>query len=63
MATFRYGLFLNPQPHDPKVSDRDIAEREAKALSVANNGTPVAVWDENDRTLALFAGFEEFKPI
>lgn len=63
MAAFRYGLFLNPQQNDPKVSDRDIAEREAKALSVANNGTPVAVWDENDRTLALFAGFEEFKPI
>lgn len=60
--SFRYGLYLNPQRHDPVTPTLDEAELRAKQMSVANNGAPVAVWDEQDRTLKLFAGYEEFVP-
>ena len=60
---FRYGLFLNPQPQDPVVDCRETAEAEARQMSLANNGTPVAVWDSSDRTIKLFAGYEVFEPV
>ena len=59
---FRYGLYLNPQPNDFWLSDLAESERLAKKMSVDNQGAPVAVWDEDDRTLKLFAGYEEFVP-
>lgn len=59
---YRYGLYLNPQPSDLWLADSVEAERRAKKMSVDNQGTPVAVWDENDRTVKLFAGYEEFVP-
>ena len=59
---YRYGLFLNPQPKDPSITDLAEAERQAKKMSVDNQGAPVAVWDKDDRTLKLFAGYEEFEP-
>jgi hypothetical protein len=59
---YRYGLFLNPQRRDPVLTDLGEAERQAKKMSVDNRGTPVAVWDSDDRTLKLFAGYEEFEP-
>lgn len=61
-AQYRYGLYLNPQPGDFWLTDLAEAERIARKMSVDNQGTPVAVWDENDRTLKLFAGYEEFVP-
>lgn len=60
--TYRYGLYLNPQPNDPIVQVQSEAEEKARELSVKNNGTPVAVWDNQDRTLKLYAGYEEFEP-
>lgn len=59
---YRYGLFLNPQSNDPFVEDLSKAERLAKEMSINNNGTPVAVWDDSNKTLRLFAGYEEFLP-
>lgn len=59
---YRYGLFLNPQKNDPFVEDLGEAERLAKEMSINNHGTPVAVWDESNKTLRLFAGYEEFVP-
>lgn len=59
---YRYGLYLNPLPNDSWLTDLSEAERLARKMSVDNQGTPVAVWDENDQTLKLFAGYEEFVP-
>jgi hypothetical protein len=59
---YRYGLFLNPQKRDPVVASLEAAESEARKMSLANNGTPVAVWDSSDRTIKLFAGYEVFEP-
>lgn len=59
---YRYGLFLNPQPNDPQLSDLAETEQLARKMSQDNQGAPVAVWDEDDHTLQLFAGFEEFVP-
>jgi hypothetical protein len=62
-GNYRYGLYLNPQPGDPVVDFREAAEAKARQMSLANNGTPVAVWDSSDRTIKLFAGFEVFEPV
>jgi hypothetical protein len=59
---YRYGLYLNPQNNDEWFSDLAIAESKARNMSIANLGTPVAVWDSNDRTIKLFAGYEIFVP-
>ncbi|WP_196160778.1 hypothetical protein [Reinekea sp. G2M2-21] len=59
---FRYGMYLNPQDNDPTLDDQVEAENRARELSIVNKGAPVAVWDANDRTLKLFAGYEEFVP-
>jgi len=59
---YRCGLFLNPQEGDPWFTDLNLCERTAKQMSVSNNGAPVAVWDDADNTLRLFAGYEEFVP-
>lgn len=59
---YRYGLFLNPQPGDPCITDLAEAERLAKKMSIDNGGTPVAIWDSDDTTLRLYAGYEEFLP-
>ena len=59
---FRYGLLLNPNEDDPKSESLREAEQCARKMSTDNNGTPVAVWDENDNTLVLYAGFERFEP-
>lgn len=63
MAKYRYGLFQTPAKTDPIIDDLQIAEAKAEALSRSLNGEPVAVWGENDETLTLFAGFEQFKPV
>jgi len=62
-APYRYGLFLNPQRDDSEEADLETAERKAKDMSIANNGTPVAVWGADDKTVTLFAGYETFQPI
>jgi len=59
---YRCGLFLNPQENDPWFTDQAACEKTAKEMSVTNNGAPVAVWDDSDNTLRLFAGYEEFVP-
>jgi len=59
---YRFGLFLNPQPSDSAETTEALAADKARAMSIANNGTPVAVWDDENRTLRLFAGYEEFVP-
>lgn len=59
---YRYGLYLNPQSNDSWLTDLAESERLARQMSVDNQGAPVAVWDENDRTLMLFAGYEAFVP-
>lgn len=63
MAKYRYGLFQTPAKTDPLIDDLQIAEAKAEALSRSLNGEPVAVWGENDETLTLFAGSEQFKPV
>ncbi|MEM0550511.1 MULTISPECIES: hypothetical protein [Aeromonas] len=63
MAKYRYGFYLFPKPDDATTNDLDDAEQKAKALMSANNGAPIAVWDDNDQTVTLFAGYETFKPI
>ena len=55
-------MYLNPQKGDPCVACQDEAEEKAQQMSIDNNGAPVAVWDINDRTLKLYAGYEEFVP-
>ena len=60
---YRYGLYLNPQPNDPIAESLAETETKARLMSVNNNGTPVAVWNDNDETLKLFAGYEEFTPV
>lgn len=61
--SFRYGFYLDPQPGDPVASDLTEAESKARGLSVDNGGAPVAIWDNADNTLRLFAGYEDFIPI
>ncbi|MDU4190303.1 MULTISPECIES: hypothetical protein [Aeromonas] len=63
MAKYRYGLFQSPAKTDPSVDDLQVAEDMAREMSRRLNGEPVAVWGENDETLTLFAGFEQFKPV
>lgn len=62
-AKYRYGLFLNPGQKDPEVDSLNDAEKKARDLSLMNNGAPVAVWDEQDNTVCLFAGYEHFAPV
>jgi len=59
---YRYGLYLNPQANDARLTDLTESERLARKMSIENHGTPVAVWDADDRTVKLFAGYEEFVP-
>ncbi len=59
---FRYGLFLNPSRDDSRSESLQAAEKGAWQLSRDHNGEPVAVWDQNDNTLVLYAGFERFEP-
>ena len=61
--SYRYGFYLDPQPDDPVVIDLSEAETGARKLSVENGGVPVAIWDGADRTLRLFAGYEDFIPV
>jgi len=60
--SYRIGLFLNPSDNDPSEALQSDAEKKAREMSVSNNGTPVAVWDENDQTVKLYAGYETFEP-
>ena len=60
--SFRIGLFLNPDDNDPSVELQADAEKKAREMSVTNRGAPVAVWDENNQTVKLFAGYETFEP-
>lgn len=60
---YRYGFYLDPQPSDPALTDLVEAESQARRLSVENNGTPVAIWDDANNTLKLFAGYEDFIPV
>ena len=55
-------MYLNPQPDDISIVTLHEAKERARELSSANNGAPVAVWNEKDSTVALFAGYEEFTP-
>lgn len=61
--SFRYGMYLNPQPTDKTTLELEEAKDHAHQLSLANNGAPAAVWNDKDSTVALFVGFEEFTPI
>jgi len=63
MAKYRYGLFQSPAKTDPSVDDLQLAEDMAREMSRSLNGEPVAVWGEDDETLTLFAGLEQFKPV
>lgn len=60
---YRYGLYLNPRDTDPRLSDESEARQRAQEMSHHNNGTPVAVWDDAGQVVALYAGYEEFKPV
>jgi len=60
--TFRYGLYLNPQPSDRTEEYLEAAKKKADKMSRDNRGAPTAVWNEKDSTVALFAGYEEFSP-
>ncbi len=62
-TAYRYGFYLDPQPGDPVVIDLNEAETNARKLSVENGGVPVAIWDSADKTLRLFAGYEDFIPV
>ncbi len=59
---YRVGLYLNSQDNDPSYEGLDSAKSEARKLSDFNNGTPVAVWNMEDKTIYLYAGNEEFQP-
>lgn len=63
IISFRYGFYLDPQPDDPVASNLTEAESKARRLSIDNGGAPVAIWDNADNTLRLFAGYEDFIPI
>ncbi len=55
-------LYLKPNDNDIYLESQQDAELKAHEMSISNNGTPVAVWDDNDRTVKLFAGYEVFVP-
>ncbi|WP_152456554.1 hypothetical protein [Microbulbifer sp. THAF38] len=63
VVLYRYGFYLDPQPNDPALTNLVEAESQAKRLSAENDGIPVAIWDDADKTLKLFAGYEDFIPV
>lgn len=60
---YRDGFYLDPRPSGPALTDLVEAESQARKLSVENNGMPVAIWDESNNTMKLFAGYEDFIPV
>lgn len=59
---FRVGDFLHPKDTDPIVDGLEAALNHARELSTQKQGNPVAVWDANDNTITLFAGYQQFNP-
>lgn len=62
-SSFRYGLYLDPAPDDEVVPCLKEAEKKAKSLSMNKGGVLVAVWQDGDRVVRLFAGGDEFVPV
>ena len=62
-SSFRYGLYLDPAPDDEVVPCLKEAEKKAKSLSMDKGGVLVAVWQDGDRVVRLFAGGDEFVPV
>lgn len=60
---FRYGLYLEPQKDDPVVDKIELAEQEAKQMSVNNDNALVAIWDEDEKAIMLFAGEQSFSSV
>ena len=60
---YRFGFYLDPQPDDPSVVDIHVAESLARKMSVENSGLPVAIWDGNNNTVKLFAGYQDLTPV
>lgn len=63
LSSFRYGLYLDPAPNDEVVPCLKEAEKKAKSLSMDKGGVLVAVWQDGDRVVRLFAGGDEFVPV
>lgn len=59
---YRFGDFFAPKETDPITQSLEDALKQARALSSQQQGNPVAVWDANDNTVALFAGYQKFHP-
>ncbi|MDN3385102.1 hypothetical protein QL995_20975 [Pseudoalteromonas sp. APC 3358] len=60
---FRYGLYLEPQKDDPVVDKIELAEQEAKQMSVNNDNALVAIWDEDEKAIMLIAGEQSFSSV
>ena len=60
--SYRFGKYLNAQPDDKLEVCIEVAKDKARQLSNDKQGSPIAVWNEDDRTLFLYAGYEEFAP-
>lgn len=60
--SYRYGLYLNPKPDDPSVSELMEAADKAETLAKEQGpSTPVAVWDNRDNTVYLYLNNERFQ--
>lgn len=61
--SYRYGLYLDPKPNDPTVTELNDAAEKAEALAkLYGPSTPVAVWDNRDNTVYLYLNHERFQP-
>lgn len=59
-ASYRVGRYLSPQPDDPALATLADAHREAAQQAAECDKTAIAVWGEDDETLALYLNGESF---
>ena len=59
---YRFGWYFDPQTDDRSVDNLVEAEQKAEEMSLRNSGNAVAVLNDKDRTIKLFADHEAFEP-
>jgi len=60
MSRFRVGRYLSPQPDDPAKATLAEAHQEASRQAAVCEKTAIAIWGDDDETLALYLNGECF---
>lgn len=59
-VSYRVGRYISPQPDDTAVATLADAHREAAKQAKDCDKTAVAIWGDDDKTLALYFNGERF---